>query len=111
MSAVNLNALGATTVARAARLVIGLAAAPFYERALGAATVVRANEIYGDLMAAAKAGGFTESVLIFYAVSRRHDDWGEKLAAEVVECISGPDKFFALLDLSTTPTDWIGFEQ
>ena len=69
---------------------------------------VRHND---DLLLAARAGGFAESLLLLLAVSRRLNGLSEQLAAEVVACIGGPNKFFALLDLSTTPDDWNGFTQ
>lgn len=103
------HALSGAPVAGAAMVVMALAAAPLHQHALGAATVERANAIYDDLLVAARAGGFTESLLLLLAVSRRLNGLSEQLAAEVVACIGGPDKFFALLDLSTTPDDWNGF--
>ena len=103
--------LGGAPTANATLVVVALATAQHHQHALGAATVERASAIYDGLLVAARAGGFTESLLLLLAVSRRLNGLSEQLAAEVVTCIGGPDKFFALLDLSTTPDDWDGMKQ
>ena len=106
------QALGGAPVEDPAMVVVALAAAPYSAPAVDVHTIDRANEILAGLLRAAAAGGFVDAdIILQLAARRRFTGLIDQLAAEVVDCIGGPDKFFALLDLSTTPNDWIGFEQ
>ena len=106
------QALRGAPVADAALVVVALAAAPHFAHALDVHTVDRANEILAGLLRAAAADGFVDAdIILQLAARRRFTGLIDQLAAEVVERIGGPDKFFALLDLSTTPDDWNGFKQ
>lgn len=105
-------ALGATPAARSAQLVVALAAAQHHEAELGKEVADRASTLLVHVLLAAMGGGFVDSDLVLLLAQRRRlTGVMVDLAADVVARIGGPDKFFALLDLSSTPTDWIGFTE
>jgi len=110
-ASISKQALGGAPAANAALVVAALAAAQHHGQ-LDAVEAKRASDILADLLCAAAAGGFVDSdIMLQLAARRRYTGLIEQLAADVVARIGGPDKFFALLDLSTTPDDWKGFTE
>ncbi|USX25817.1 hypothetical protein NHH73_25105 [Oxalobacteraceae bacterium OTU3CINTB1] len=99
-------------VADASLVVVALAAATHRAADLGKEDADRAQIMLFNVLLAAQIGGFVDAdIILQLAARRRFTGLIDQLAAEVVERIGGPDKFFALLDLSTTPDDWNGFIQ
>lgn len=108
-AAVKLHALGATPQESAMVLVFELCAAAGGARKLDEAAKWRACCIAHTVLAAAESRGFeyTDALLDLAARGRRRVVVLD-LAAQVVARVGGPEKLFALVDLVTTPADWIG---
>lgn len=91
---------------------LGFAAAAVSPDWLDADARTHASTILSDVLTAAEAGGFNRSDRFRELIAQAQpSEFVDALAAEIVECIGGPEKFYALLELVTTPRSWMGATQ